>query len=106
MPGEPPQLTGDLQNTLTDVTGAPGQEVALLEQVVSGDVDATRPGPGGTGQVVIRVQVDGKGTTEWDVKGALVKGSKMTTTMTGTFTFPGGSMALDGTSVVSLVRLP
>jgi len=44
---------------------------------------------------------------DWDVKGALVKASKMTTNISGTFTIPGvGAMQLDGTTIVSLDRAP
>ena len=106
MPGDPPQLKGELKSTLTGVTGAPGSEIAALEQVVSAGVDATMPGPGG-GDVAIKLQVKGNGTTDWDVKGALVKGSKMTTTITGTFTVPGvGAMEMNGTTIVNVDRMP
>jgi hypothetical protein len=106
MPGDPPQLTGELKSTLTGVTGAAGSEVAALDQTVSAGVDATVPGPSG-GDVAIKLQVKGGGTSDWDVKGALVKASKMTTTISGTFTVPGvGAMQMDGTTVVSVERVP
>jgi hypothetical protein len=107
MPGDPPQLKGDLKSTLTGVTGAAGSEVAALEQVVTAGVDATMPGPGGSGDIAIKLQVKGNGTTDWDVKGALVKGSKMTTTISGTFTVPGvGAMEMNGTTIVNVERVP
>jgi len=107
MPGDPPQLKGELKSTLTGVTGAAGSEVAALEQVVTAGVDATMPGPGGSGDVAIKLQVKGSGTTDWDVKGALVKGSKMTTTISGTFTVPGvGAMEMTGTTIVNVDRMP
>ncbi len=108
IPGsDPPQLKGELKSTLTGVTGAAGSEVAALEQVVTAAVDATMPAPGGSGDIVIKMQVKGTGTTDWDVKGALVKGSKMTTQITGTFTIPGvGAMDMNGTTTVSLDRVP
>ncbi len=51
IPGDPPQLKGDLQSTLTDVAGGPGNEVATLEQVVAAAVDATVPSPTGGGEI-------------------------------------------------------
>jgi hypothetical protein len=106
MPGDPPQLKGELKSTLTGVSGAAGAEVAALAQVVTAGVDATMPGPGG-GDVAIKLQVKGSGTTDWDVKGALVKGSRMTTTISGTFTVPAaGAMEMNGTTVVSVERVP
>jgi hypothetical protein len=85
MPGnDPPQLKGELKSTLTGVTGAPGSEVAALKMAVKGT-----------------------GTTNWDVKGALVQGSKMTTEISGTFTVPGvGPVEMSGTTIVSLERIP
>lgn len=107
MPGDPPQLKGDLKSTLTGVTGAAGSEIAALEQTVAAGVDATVPGPGGNGEIAIKLQVKGGGTTDWDVKGALVKASKMTTTISGTFTIPGvGAMEMNGTTIVNVERLP
>jgi hypothetical protein len=51
--------------------------------------------------------VKGSGTTNWDVKGALVQGSKMTTQISGTFTVPNvGPVEMAGTTVVSLERIP
>jgi hypothetical protein len=91
---------------LTGVTGAPGSQVALLEQTVSADVDSAVPGPGGA-EIAIKLQVKGGGTTEWDVQGALVKASKMTTTITGTLTIPNaGAMEMNGTTVVNVQRIP
>jgi hypothetical protein len=105
--GEPPQLKGELTSKLAGVTGAAGSEVAALEQTVTAGVDATVPGPGGSGDVTIKMQVKGSGTTDWDVKGALVRGSKMTTDINGTFTVPGvGEMQMTGTTTVSLARVP
>jgi hypothetical protein len=107
MPGDPPQLKGDLKSTLTGVSGPAGAEIAALEQVVTAGVDSTMPGPGGSGDITIKMQVTGKGTSDWDVKGALVKASKMTTNISGTFTIPGvGAMELTGTTIVSLDRVP
>jgi hypothetical protein len=107
MPGDPPQLKGELTSTLTGLSGAPGNEVAVLEQVVTAGVDATTPGPGGSGNVAIKLQVKGNGTTDWDVKGALVKASKMTTTISGTFTVPAvGAMEMNGTTIVNVERMP
>lgn len=106
MPGDPPQLKGELKSTLTGVTGAAGSEVASLEQTVTAGVDSTVAGPGGAA-IAIKLQVKGGGTTEWDVKGALVKASKMTTTITGTLTIPGaGAMEMNGTTIVNVERLP
>jgi hypothetical protein len=105
--GEPPQMKGDLKSTLTGVTGAPGSEVAVLEQVVSAAVDATTPGPNGSGDIAIKMTVKGSGTTNWDIKGALVQSSKMTTQINGTFTVPGiGAVELTGTTIVNLERIP
>jgi hypothetical protein len=108
VPGnDPPQMKGELKSTLTGVTGAAGSEVAALDQNVTAAVDATMPGPGGQGEVAIKMQVTGSGTTDWDVKGAVVKGSKMTTQINGTFTVPGvGAMEMTGTTIVSLDRVP
>lgn len=106
MPGDPPQLKGELKSTLTGVTGDVGSQVASLEQTVAADVDASVPGPGGA-EIAIKLQVKGGGTTEWDVKGALVKGSTMTTTISGTLTIPGaGAMEMNGTTTVNVQRLP
>lgn len=106
MPGDPPQLKGELSSTLTGVTGAAGSQVATLQQTVAADVDSSVPGPGGA-DIAIKLQVKGGGTTEWDVKGALVKASKMTTTITGTLTIPGaGAMEMNGTTVVNVERIP
>ena len=78
----------------------------MLDQVVSAAVDSTVAGPGG-GDIAIKLQVKGGGTTEWDVKGALVKASKMTTTISGTLTIPGaGAMEMNGTTVVNVQRIP
>ncbi|MEO5823471.1 MAG: hypothetical protein ABIT71_23450, partial [Vicinamibacteraceae bacterium] len=107
MPGDPPQLKGELKSTLTGLSGTGGNEVAALEQVVTAGVDATVAGPGGAGDITIKLQVKGSGTTDWDVKGGLVKGSKMTTTIAGTFTVPAvGVMEMNGTTIVSVERLP
>ena len=107
MPGDPPQLKGELKSTLTGVSGAAGGEIAALEQVVTAGVDSTMPGPGGSGDIAIKLQVTGRGTSDWDVKGGLVKASKMTTSIAGTFTIPGvGAMELTGTTIVSLDRVP
>jgi hypothetical protein len=89
------------------VTGAPGSEVAALQQEVTAAVDTTMPGPGGSGEIAIKMTVKGSGTTDWDVKGALVRGSRMTTTINGTFTVPGvGAMEMSGTTIVNVDRLP
>jgi hypothetical protein len=107
MPGEAPQLKGELKSTLTGVSGPAGSEIAVLEQVVTANVDATMAAPGGSGDITIKMQVTGRGTSDWDVKGALVKASKMTTTIAGTLGMPGGgAMALNGTTIVSLDRMP
>jgi hypothetical protein len=107
MPGDPPQLKGELKNTLTGVSGSAGNEVAALEQVVTANVDATMAAPGGAGEIAIKMQVTGRGTSEWDVKGSLVKASKMTTSIAGTLTLPGaGAMEIAGTTIVSLDRVP
>jgi hypothetical protein len=107
MPGDPPQIKGELKSTLTGVTGPAGGETAALEQVVTAGVDSTMPGPGGSGDITIKMQVTGRGTSDWDVKGALVKASRMTTNISGTFTIPGvGAMELTGTTIVSLDRVP
>ena len=66
------------------------------------------PGPGGSGDDRrSRCRSRASGTTDWDVKGALVKGSKMTTTITGTFTIPGvgGAMEMNGTTIVNARRV-
>jgi hypothetical protein len=105
--GEPPQLKGELKSTLTGVTGAPGNEIAALAQEVTAAVDTTMPGPGGSGEIAIKMTVKGSGTTDWDVKGGLVRGSKMTTQINGTFTVPGvGAMEMSGTTLVNVERLP
>jgi hypothetical protein len=105
--GEPPQLKGELKSKLTGVTGAPGSEIAALEQEVNAAVDSTMPGPGGSGSISIKMTVKGTGTTDWDVKGGLVRGSKMTTLINGTFTVPGvGAMEMTGTTTVNVDRLP
>jgi hypothetical protein len=104
--GDPPQMKGELKSTLTGITGAAGSEIAALDQVVTAAVDAAVAGPGG-GEIAIKMQVKGSGTTDWDVKGALVRGSKMTTQINGTFTVPGvGAMEMSGTTVVNLERVP
>lgn len=106
MPGDPPQLKGELKSTLTGVTGAAGSQVASLAQTVAAAVDASVPGPGGA-EIGIKLQVKGGGTTEWDVQGALVKASAMTTTISGTLTIPGaGAMEMNGTTTVNVQRLP
>jgi len=105
MPGDPPQLKGALKSTLTGVSGPAGSEVAALEQVVTAGVDSTMPGPEG-GDIAIKVQVTGRGTSDWDVRGALVIASKMTTSIAGTIAVPRyGTMQLTGTTVVSLERV-
>src|SRR4029453_12530709 len=107
MPRDPPQLKGELKSTLTGVSGPAGGEIAALEQVVTAGVDSTMAGPGGGGHLTIKMQITGSGSSDWDVKGGLVKASKMTTNITGTLTFPGvGAVALTGTTVVSLDRVP
>jgi hypothetical protein len=106
MPGDPPQLKGELKSTLKGVTGPAGSQVATLDQTVEAGVDATVAGPGG-GNVAIKLQVKGGGSTDWDVTGALVKASRMTTTISGSFTVPGvGAMEMNGTTVVSVDRVP
>src|SRR4029453_14800678 len=45
MPGEPPQLKGELKSTLTGVSGPAGGEIAALEQVVTAGVARTRAAP-------------------------------------------------------------
>lgn len=105
MPGDPPQLKGALKSTLTGVSGPAGSEVAALEQVVTAGVDSTMPGPEG-GDIAIKMQVTGRGTSDWDVRGALVIASKMTTSIAGTIAVPRyGTMQLTGTTVVSLERV-
>ena len=108
LPGAaPPQMKGELKSTLTGVTGAPGNEVAALAQEVTAAVDSTIPGPNGQGEIAIKMTVKGSGTTDWDVKGALVRATKMTTNIDGTFTLPGvGAMEMTGTTVVSVSRVP
>ena len=106
MPGEAPQLKGELKSTLTGVSGAPGSEIAALQQVVTAAVDTTITGPGGN-QVAIKMTVTGNGTADWDVKASLVKSSKMTTKIAGTLTLPGaGALELTGTTMVNLERVP
>ena len=61
MPGDPPQLKGELKSTLTGVTGPAGSEIAALEQVVTAGVDSTMAGPGGSGDITIKMQVTGTG---------------------------------------------
>jgi hypothetical protein len=103
---DPPQLKGTLTSKLIGVSGAPGSEVAALEQVMDASVDATTQGQGG-GDVAVKMTVKGSGTTDWDVKGALVKASRMTTQINGTFTAAGmGTMAMTGTTTVNLERVP
>lgn len=103
MPGDPPQLKGEMKSTLTGVTG----EAAAVEQIVTAGVDSKMASPGGNGDIAIKMQVTGKGTSDWDVKGALVKASKMTTNLAGTLTIPGvGAMELTGVTIVSLDRVP
>jgi hypothetical protein len=105
--GDPPQLKGTLTSKLTGVSGSPGSEVAALEQIVDAAVDATMPGQGGQGEIAIKMTVKGSGTTDWDVKGALVKASRMTTQINGTFSAAGmGAMEMTGTTIVNLERLP
>jgi len=100
--GEPPQMKGELKSTLTGVTG----EVATLGQVVTAAVDSNITAPNGI-QIGIKMTVKGSGTTDWDVKGALVRGSKMTTQIEGTFDIPNvGLMNLAGTTTVNLERVP
>lgn len=102
---DPPQLKGTLTSKLTGVSGAPGSEVAALEQVMDASVDATMQGQGG--DVAVKMTVKGSGTTDWDVKGALVKASRMTTQINGTFTAAGmGAMEMTGTTTVNLERVP
>jgi hypothetical protein len=105
--GAPPQLKGDLKTTLTGVTGAAGSEIAALAQEVTAAVDATMPSPAGNGELIIKMTLKGSGTTDWDVKGAVIKGQKMTTQISGTLTIPGmGDLEMSGTTVVDLSRLP
>ena len=108
VPGaDPPQLKGELKTTLNGVSGAAGSEVAALTQAVTAAVDATVEGPQGNGNIAIKMQMTGNGTTDWDLKGSLVKGSRMTTQFNGTITVPGiGVMALTGTTSVTLDRVP
>lgn len=104
--GEPPQLKGTLTSKLTAITGSPGSEVAALEQVVDASVEATMPGQNGA-DVAIKMTVKGNGTTDWDVKGAIVKASRMTTQINGTFSSAGmGAMEMTGTTIVNLERVP
>jgi hypothetical protein len=104
--GDPPQLKGTLTSKLTGISGAPGSEVAALEQVVDASVDATMPGQNG-GEVAIKMTVKGSGTTDWDVKGSIVKGSRMTTQINGSFNAGGmGTMEMTGTTIVNLERVP
>jgi hypothetical protein len=106
MPGDPPQLKGELKSTLTGLSGAPGNEIAALQQVVNAAVDTTVAGPGGN-QIAIKMTVTGQGTADWDIKASLVKASKMTTQISGTLTLPGaGALELSGTTMVNLERLP
>jgi hypothetical protein len=106
IPGDAPELTGELKSTLTGLSGAPGSEIAALKQVVTASVDTTIAGPGGN-QIAIKMTVTGNGTAEWDVKAALVRSSKMTTEISGTLTLPGaGVLQLTGTTLVDLNRLP
>ena len=106
MPGEAPQLKGELKSTLTGLSGAPGNEIAALQQVVTAAVDTTIAGPGGN-QIAIKMTVTGNGTADWDVKASLVKASKMTTKIIGTLTLPGaGALELNGTTMVNLERVP
>jgi len=104
--GEPPQLKGTLTSKLTGISGTAGNEVAALEQVVDASVDATMPGQNGA-PVAIKMTVKGNGTTDWDVKGSLVKASRMTTQINGTFDGGGmGPMEMAGTTIVTLERIP
>jgi hypothetical protein len=104
---DPPQLKGTLTSKLTGVSGAPGSEVAALEQVMDASVDATMQGQQGGGDVAVKMTVKGSGTTDWDVKGALVKASRMTTQINGTFSAAGmGTMEMTGTTTVNLERVP
>jgi hypothetical protein len=106
IPGDPPQLKGELKSTLTGLSGTPGNEIAALQQVVTAAVDTTIAGPGGN-QVAIKMTVTGQGTADWDVKASLVKASKMTTQISGTLTLPGaGALELTGTTMVNLERMP
>jgi hypothetical protein len=103
--GEPPQLKGTLVSKLTGISGSPGSEVAALEQIVDASVDATMPGQ--SGDVAIKMTVKGNGTTDWDVKGSIVKASRMTTQINGTFSAAGmGAMEMTGTTIVNLERVP
>ena len=89
--------------------GAPAnvvEAVAALEQVVDASVEATMPGQNGA-DVAIKMTVKGNGTTDWDVKGAIVKASRMTTQINGTFSSAGmGAMEMTGTTIVNLERVP
>ncbi len=106
IPGDAPQLKGELKSTLIGLSGGPGNEIAALQQVVTATVDTTVAGPGGN-QVAIKMTVSGQGTADWDVKAALVKASKMTTRLSGTLTLQGaGALELNGTTMVTLERLP
>lgn len=103
---DPPQLKGTLTSKLTGISGTSGNEIAALEQTVDAAVDATMPGQGG-GEVAIKMTVKGSGTTDWDVKGALVKASRMTTQIDGTFAGAGmPAMQMTGTTTVNLERAP
>jgi hypothetical protein len=106
IPGDPPQLKGELKSTLTGLSGTPGNEVAALQQVVTASVDTSIAGPNGS-PIAIKMTVTGNGTADWDVKASLVKASKMTTQIAGTLTLPGaGALELNGTTMVNLERLP
>jgi hypothetical protein len=106
IPGDPPQLKGELKSTLTGLSGPPGNEIAALQQVVNAAVDTVVTGPGGN-QVAIKMTVTGRGTADWDVKAALAKASQMTTQISGTLTLQGaGALELTGTTMVNLERVP
>jgi hypothetical protein len=105
--GEPPQLKGELTTTLTGVTGAAGSEIAALEQAMTATVDTTMPSPSGNGELVIKMTLTGKGTSDWDVKGSVIKAQKMTTQISGTLGVPGmGDLEMTGTTIVDLNRVP
>ncbi len=106
IPGDAPQLVGELKSTLTGLSGAPGNEIGALQQIVTATVDTTIAGPGGN-PIAIKMTVTGNGTADWDVKASLVKASKMTTQIAGTLSLPGaGVLELKGTTLVNLERLP
>ena len=106
MPGDPPQLKGELKSTLTGVSGPAGSEIAALEQVVTAGVDATMPAPDGRRH---RHQDAGHGARDERLgrQRRAGQGQQDDHQIAGTFTIPGvGAMELTGTTIVSLDRVP